>query len=125
MTLYNLTFLDNDLDERFNIGFFSSRGKAEEIARYYRRSVRGFCEYDCSYTITEKNVVGNAKTDSVYIVYGWNEYDRDIVESDCFTTEPLARRSLAEMKSVHAREEWCVDRYRIDECKWADGFVRV
>lgn len=125
MTLYNLIFTDNELDERFNIGFFSTSEKAEQTAQYYKRNVRGFCEYDCSYSITEKNVVGNAKSGSVFIVYGWNEYDRDVVESDCFATEPLARRSLAEMKSVHIREEWCVDCYYIDECKWTDGFVRV
>lgn len=125
MTLYNLTFTDNELDERFNIGYFSSSEKAEDIARYYRRNIRGFCEYDCSYSITEKNVVGNAKTDDIFIVHGWNEYDRDIVESDCFTTEPLARRMLAEMKTRYDRAEWCVDSYRTDECKWTDGFVRV
>lgn len=125
MTLYNLIFKDNELDERFNIGFFSTRVKAEETAQYYRRNVRGFCEYDCSYSITEKNVVGNVKTDSVFIVYGWNEYDRDIVESDCFTTEPLARRMFAEMKALYERAEWCVDCYRTNECKWTDGFVRV
>lgn len=124
MTLYNLTFTDNELVEQFNIGFFSSREKAEDIARYYLRNVRGFCEYDCGYSITEKNVVGNGG-ESVYIVYGWNDYERDIVESDCFTTEALARRMLAEMKQLHTREEWCVDRYRVDECKWTDGFVRV
>ncbi len=125
MTLYNLIFTDDELDERFNIGFFSTREKAEEVARYYLRSVRGFCEYGCSYSITEKNVVGNAKAGSVFIVYGWNEYDRDIVESDCFATEPLARRMLAEMKATYERAEWCVDHYNTDECKWTDGFVRV
>lgn len=125
MTLYNLIFTDDELDERFNIGFFSTREKAEDTARYYLRSVRGFCEYCCSYSITEKNVVGTAKAGSVFIVYGWNEYDLDIVESDCFATEPLARRMLAEMKATYERAEWCVDRYNTDECKWTDGFVRV
>lgn len=123
--LYNLNMSDNELGERFNIGFFSSREKAEEVARYYLRSVRGFCEYDCSYTITEKNIVGGKCRGDVYIVYGWNAYENDIVESDCFTTEPLARRMLAEMQIQHRREEWCVDCFRIDECKWQDGFVRV
>lgn len=126
MTLYNLTFTDKELGEQFNIGFFSTRGRAEEIARYYLRNMRGFCEYDCGYTISEKLVVGSGLPDAVYIVYGWNGYEKDIIESDCFTTEALARRKLAEMKSQqYDREEWCVDRYGIDECKWQDGFVRV
>lgn len=124
MPLYNLIFTDNDFEERFNIGFFSTREKAEQTAKYYLRSVRGFCEYDCSYSINEKNVVGNAKG-SVFIVYGWNEYERDLIESDLFATEPLARRMLAEMKTAYQRAEWCIDCYYIDECKWTDGFVRV
>ena len=124
MTLYNLTMRDNELGEEFNIGFFSSREKAEDIARYYLKNIRGFCEYDCRYTLTEKAVIGGG-ADAVYIVYGWNGGEKDIVESDCFTTEALARRKLAEMKSEYSREEWCVDCFRTDECKWQDGFVRV
>lgn len=123
--LYNLIMRDNELDERFNIGFFSSRELAEETARNYLRQVHGFCEYDCGYSVVEKNMVGSGYTGNVYIVYGWNGYENDVVESDCFTSEALARRMLAEMKMRYSREEWCVDRYRIDERKWTDGFVRV
>ena len=125
MTLYNLTLRDNELGELFNIGFFSSRERAEEIARYYLKNIRGFCEYDCGYSIAEKTVIGGGNAGAVYVVYGWNSYEKDIVESDCFTTEALARRKLAEMKMQYDREEWCVDRFRTDECKWQDGFVRV
>lgn len=125
MTLYNLIMKDNELGEQFNIGFFSSRERAEVIAHDYLHRVRGFCEYDCGYSIAEKPVIGSSKPNSVYIVYGWNGYEDDIIESDCFTTEALARRKLAEMKSQYDREEWCVDCYRIDGCKWQDGFVRV
>lgn len=125
MILYKLTFRDNELGEGFDIGIFSSREKAEETARYYLRNVRGFCEYDCGYTINEKPVVGSGSPDSVYMVFGWNGYEDDIVESDCFTTEALARRKLAEMKAEYNRVEWCVSGYRTDECKWQDGFVRV
>ena len=125
MTLYNLTLRDNELGELFNIGFFSSRERAEDIARYYLKNISGFCEYDCGYDITEKAVIGGSGTGLVYIVYGWNGHEEDIIESDCFTTEALARRRLAEMKSEHSREEWCVDCFRTDECKWQDGFVRV
>ena len=124
MTLYNLTMRDNELGERFNIGFFSSREKAEDIARYYLKNIRGFCEYDCGYSVNEKAVIGG-NAGAVYVVYGWNSDEKDIVESDCFTTEALARRQLAEMKMQYDREEWCVDYFRTDECKWHDGFIRV
>lgn len=125
MTLYSLTMKDNELGEEFGIGFFSSRETAEETARYYLKNVRGFCEYDCGFSVTEKSVVGGGSSGTVYLVYGWNGYEDDIIESDCFTTEGLARRKLAEMKLQYDRGEWCVDSYRIDECKWQDGFVRV
>lgn len=125
MTLYDLTIRDNELGEQFNIGFFSTRERAEEIARYYLKNIRGFCEYDCGYSIAEKAVIGGGNASEVYVVYGWNSYEKDIVESDCYTTEALARRKLAEMKMQYDREEWCVDRFRTDECKWQDGFVRV
>ena len=125
MTLYNLTLRDNELGELFNIGFFSTRERAEEIAQYYLRNIRGFCEYNCGYSIAEKAVIGGGNASEVYVVYGWNSYEKDIVESDCFTTEALARRKLAEMKMQYDREEWCVDCFRTDECKWQDGFVRV
>ncbi len=125
MTLYNLIMKDNELGEQFNIGFFSSRELAETTAQNYLRTTSGFCEYDCGYSIAEKSVVGGSKPNFIYIVYGWNAYEKDVIESDCFTTEPLARRMLAEMRVQYAREEWCVDCYRIDESKWQNGFVRV
>ena len=125
MTLYNLTLRDNELGEEFNIGFFSSRERAEDIARYYLGNIRGFREYECGYFVTEKAVIGSGGAEAVYVVYGWNGDERDIVESDCFTTEALARRQLAEMKMRFDRGEWCVDCFRADECKWQDGFVRA
>lgn len=124
MTVYNLIMRDNELNEIFNIGFFSSRERAEEIAQHYLHSVKGFCEYDCGYSVNEKMVVGEFE-DSFYIVYGWNGYEDDIVESDCFTSKKMAKQMLEEMKLQFNREEWCVDRYFIDKCKWQDGFVRV
>lgn len=125
MTLYNLTLTDNDLSEQFNIGYFTTRELAEATARDYLNSVRGFCEYNCGCSITEKTVVGSKSPVDVFIVFGWNGYESDIVESDLYTTEALARRSLAEMRSEYDREEWCVDRFRVDECRWQEGFVRV
>ena len=124
MALYNLVFTDNELGERFNVGYFSTRGAAEETARYYLRNVRGFCEYDCSYSINEKSVLGSPRGE-VFIAFGWNGYEENIVESECCATESLARRRLAELHSEFSRSDWCVDRYRVDERKWTDGFVRV
>lgn len=125
MTLYNLTFTDKELAEQFNIGYFSTRETAEATARDYLNSVRGFCEYNCGYSITEKTVVGGKSPEDVFIVFGWNGYESDIVESDLYPTEALARRRLAEMKSEYNRGEWCVDRFRVDGRKWTEGFVRV
>ncbi len=125
MNLYNLTLTDNELGEEFNIGYFSTRELAEAVAREYLKNVRGFCEYNSGYSITEKNVVGGKSPEDVFIVFGWNGYESDIVESDLYTTEALARCRLTEMKFEHDREEWCVDRFRVDDCKWQDGFVRV
>lgn len=125
MTLYNLTFTDKELGEQFNIGVFSSCEFAEATARDYLKNVRGFCEYPCGYSITGKTVLGGGVAEDVFVVFGWNGYEDDAVESECYTTEALARRRLAEMKSEYDREEWCVDRFRVDECKWKDGFVRV
>lgn len=124
MTLFNLTLIDNELSEQFNIGYFSTRELAEATARDYLKNVLGFREYNCGYSITKKNVVGKSSVD-VFIVFGWNGNESDIVESDLFTTEALARRKLAEMKSEYNREEWSVDRFRVDERKWQEGFVRV
>lgn len=125
MTLYNLTLTDNELGEQFNIGYFSTRELAEATARDYLKNVRGFCEFNCGVSITEKNVGGGKSPVDVFIVFGWNGYESDIVESDLYATEALARRRLAEMKSEFSREEWCVDRFRVDGRKWQEGFVRV
>lgn len=64
MTVFKLIFTDNETDEKFNIGCFSCREKAEEVAQYFLKNVEGFCEYDCSYAITENPVIGGAKSNA-------------------------------------------------------------
>ena len=40
--------------EDFFIGFFATRQKAEETARYYLGNLPGFCDYPCTYRIEKK-----------------------------------------------------------------------
>lgn len=125
MTVYHLILKDNETEEEFDIGLFSSREKAENVARYYLSTVKGFCEYDCVYHIEEKAVLGGKNADTVYVACGWNGYEDDIVQSEFYTTEALAERKLVEMRVSYHCTEWTVSFYHIDECSWRDGFVRV
>ena len=71
----------------------------------------------------------NGDFDEIYMVYGWNENSEGdeiyVVESDCFITELAAKHGMAMMKQMYERAEWCISRFRIDERKWEEGFVRV
>ena len=58
--VYELVLHDTELSgenyaEDFMIGIFHTRTMAEETAAYYLRHVRGFCEYPCTCSITEKS----------------------------------------------------------------------
>lgn len=135
--VYNLVMIDMESSydnhiEAFNIGFFSGHKIAEKTAKRYLAEVNGFKEYSVTYQITEKCVIGS--TDSfrmfdLFIIYGWNENDEsdeiDVIESDCYTNRQEAEQKLNELKSSYSRDEWCVDRYRIDECHWEEGYVKV
>ena len=135
--VYNLNMIDMELSydnhiEAFNIGFFSSRDKAEKTARRYLTEVNGFKDYNVTYQIIEKCVIGS--TDSIvssdlFIIYGWNENDEldeiDVIESSCYVIKQEAEQKLNELKSSYCRKEWCIDKYIIDECNWQDGFVKV
>lgn len=66
--LYLLVLCDEELSydnyrEEFCIGIFSSREKAEMVAKYYLENVEGFKDYPCSYRIEEKNVLGEGNCD--------------------------------------------------------------
>ena len=136
MTVYNLNMIDTECSydnhiESFNIGFFSSRDKAEKTARRYLNEVNGFKDYKVKYQITEKIIIDSSEgimPSNLFIVYGWNENDKldeiDIIESDCYVIEQEAKKKLNELKSSCSRKNWCVDKYTIDECEWKEGFER-
>ena len=135
--VYELVMTDNEAsydghEESFTIGFFSDRSLAEKTAERYLSEVEGFREYDVSYRIERKRVVGDAGSTVptlLYIIYGWNEneaYDEtDVIESDCYTDECEAVKRLDELKAVCTRKEWCIDRFRLNECHREEGFVKL
>ena len=135
-TVYNLIMIDmessyNDHFEKFNIGFFSCREKAETAARKYLNEVDGFKNYNITYQIIKKRLIGcndSLKISELFIVYGWNineEYDDvDNIESDCYTTKQEAEQKLNDLKLSNSLTEWCIDKYIIDECYWQEGFVK-
>lgn len=135
-SVYNLTMIDIESSydnhiEAFNIGFFSGYDKAEKTARRYLAEVEGFKDYNVIYQITEKRIIGRIDNSSkdIFIVYGWNENDEmdaiDVIESDCYENKNDAEQKLNELKASYSREEWCIDKYMIDECRWQEGFVKV
>lgn len=131
-TIYKLIIIDKAAREKFNIGFFSCRKNAETAAEKYLSKVKGFNERRCEYTITEKRLAescGDTIPTDIFIIYGWNENSRgdetDIMESDCFVSEMYAQRELNELRAGHSRENWCIDKYTIDECYWKDGFITI
>ena len=135
--VYNLNMIDmessyNGHIEMFNIGFFSSRDKAEKTAKIYLTEINGFKDYNVTYQITEKYVVGSADSfisSNIFIIYGWNENDEldeiDVIESSCYVVKQEAEKKLNELKSSYCRKEWAIDQYKIDECNWQEGFVKV
>lgn len=130
MKIYELTFIRKTTSSTFNIGFFSSYEKAEAAAQKYLTDVRGFCEGDFLYRISEKNLldsIGEIMPESLFIVYGWNDENDDdpqMIESDCFASENQAQDKLAELKIEYSRTDWCIDRHVIDECDWQEGVTR-
>ncbi|MBD5081215.1 MAG: hypothetical protein HDT44_05560 [Ruminococcaceae bacterium] len=135
--VYNLNMIDkessyDDHVEAFNIGFFSSRDKAEKIAKRYLTEVNGFKDYNVTYQITDKGVIDS--TDSLilsdlFVIYGWDKNDEldeiNVIESNCYVLKQEAEQKLNELRSSYLREEWCIDKYIIDECNWQNGFVKV
>lgn len=135
--VFNLIMTDREISDDkhsadFNIGFFSKQLEAIWTAKRYLAEVEGFKDYDVTYKITNKNVIGideSFELTEIFIVYGWNENDEldavDIIESNAYATKQAAEKKLNELKASFERKEWCVDRFKIDECRWQDGFVRV
>lgn len=117
--------------EDFIIGFFRTRNRAEETAVYYLRHVRGFCEYSCTYSITKKKIsdAQDEIPDEVFMVQGWdtdeNMDEINIVESACFVSEAHANAEFERMKIAQPRAEWMINRWKIDQAQWQEGFERV
>ncbi len=135
--IYNLVMIDVECSysehiEAFNVGFFSDRDQAESTAKKYLRDINGFKDYNVTYQILEKNIMGDNHSDhilEIFIIYGWNENENmdeiDIIESDCYLNEHDAENWLKKLQLCHVRKEWCIDKYIINECYCKDGFVRV
>lgn len=132
--IYELCMTDRELSceghkESFCIGFFTERLKAEKTAQQYLKDTAGFKDYDIGFEITEKEVIGAADSDIIYMVYGWNVNESgdetDITESICFTSRCDAQRAMEDLKKRFRRREWCISRYTLNECLWQEGFVRA
>lgn len=127
--LYVLTLTDSEgsyesYSEDFTIGIFKTKEQAEEIALYYLKNVRGFCDFPFTYRITEKNVncLDTITPDTVWIVQGWNvnnNFDEiDIIESSCFLTEAEANFELQNMRNTYQRTEWTINCWQVGELDW-------
>ncbi|MEQ2428640.1 hypothetical protein [Enterocloster hominis (ex Hitch et al. 2024)] len=135
--LYQLILTDLELSydnfsEDFHIGLFETERQAEDTALYYLKSIKGFCDFPCTYRIVKKEVVGgfnNRNPDFIWMVQGWNLNENldeiDIIESPCFLTEEQAGSELQVLKGKYQRAEWSLDKYRIGALEWCDGFVRM
>ncbi|MBQ8825919.1 MAG: hypothetical protein IJ007_02370 [Oscillospiraceae bacterium] len=128
--VYNLALHDNtsDGEENFDIGFFSSREKAQETAEKFLNETDGFKDGDFSGIITEKKLIGcedGAKYDEVYVIYGYNVNENgdtiDIITSECLTENADVEGLFEKMKEEYVREYWGIDDYIIDECQWEEG----
>lgn len=134
--VYELVIHDPELSsdnyaEDFLIGFFRTRSKAEQTAAYYLKNVKGFCDYPCTYSILEKAIMDAqaAEPDEVFLVQGWdtdeNLNEIDIIESPCFVSETQAKTELERLRNTQPRAEWVINRWKIDQVHWQEGFERV
>ena len=133
--LYQLTIIDPELshdsyEEAFSIGLYPSREEAEAVAAEMLAHVPGFCDYPCTYRITEKEVSGSAckELQEVFLILGWNtnrDLDEiDLVESDCFLSLTQANAALAELQAQYRRSAWTIQRWTVGQADWSEGFVR-
>lgn len=127
--LYSLS-LFNEGHEGFFIGLFPSREEARQTAEHYLSAVPDFRDYPCTYEIAEKPVIGTAgPSRNVYMIWGWDE-DADgnetgIWSSGCYVDEQDAQGVLDEARQRMKKQIWSLDTYRIGQCHWTEGFVRI
>lgn len=107
-----------------------SREAARQTAEHYLSAVPGFRDHPCTYEITEKSVIGTAgPSQTVHMIWGCDE-DADgnetgIWSSGCYTDEQDAQRALDEARQRMKKQMWSLDAYRIGQCHWREGFVRL
>ena len=130
--LFDLTFYTNDEDyeDGFHIGLFTTQEEAESVAARYTKEVPGFKDYDCISRVFAFSVIGGEDhTKQVYRFLGWNineDLDEvDILISSCFADRNKAEKALLLAKERTPREEWALNCHTIAQCDWAEGFVRV
>ena len=125
MTIYRLVITDTELNEPFGIGIFSSENHAREVADMYLTTVAGFKDYPCRSEITAIDIPGDPR--DVFVVFGWDTDDdgKDInIIEHYHPTREAAQEDLDELKKIHERTEWCIDRYTVDKANWNEGFKR-
>ena len=127
--LYSL-MLFNERQEGFFIGLLESSEKDRRMADNYLSAVPGFCDYPCTYEITEKPVIGNiAPVGTVHMIWGWDENaegdETDVWSSACYADISEAPRAMDAAKRRMNKQEWSLDTYLIGKCHWTEGFARV
>ena len=129
--LFDLTFFTNDEDyeEGFHIGLFTTQEEAESVAERYLKEVPGFKDYDCISRVCAFPVIdGTDQTKQVYRILGWNTSENlneiDILISSCFADRDEAEKALLLAKQRTPREEWVLNCHIIGKCNWAEGFAR-
>lgn len=131
--LFSLTFYtqpNGEYRDGFDIGVFRTYEEAKAVEILYRKEVLGFKDYPCDAEITAVPVIGENvdAVDCVYRYEGWNvneDFDEiDIIRSHCYTDRAQAETDYAEAQVQFPRSEWSLNRYRIDQRDWQEGFVR-
>ena len=129
--LFDLTFFTNDEDyeEDFHIGLFTTQEEAESVAEHYLKEVPGFKDYDCISRVFVFPVIGGTEqTKQVYRILGWNINENldeiDILISSCFADRDEAEKALLLAKQRTPREEWVLNCHIIGKCNWEEGFAR-
>lgn len=127
--LYSLS-LFNERQEGFFIGLFESPEAARQVAEHYLSAVPGFRDYPCTCKITGKPVIGTVgPSRKVHMIWAWNEdaegEESDIWSSACYADDGEAKRALEAARQYMNKQAWSLDTYRIGQCHWTEGFVRI
>ena len=139
----------DDEEETMTIGFFDSRATCDDIIKRYKE-LPGFCLDGCSFVTTEYSFKLGAfeiSSDTVYYVQTaitFDPYEQDVVveqgvylnqsEADVMADDFQKRTEarIDELSEIYSQGESFVpeintyiDKYKINECNWTEGFERV